>query len=75
MSAGGRDPDVSDEEILRVLKDSSDPVLSTREIADAIGLGRRGTLDRLDNLADNGAIQKKKLDKRVTIWWIPDPNT
>ena len=74
MSSGGREPDVTDDEILAVLEESTDPALSTREIADAVGLGRRGTLDRLDTLAENGAIRKKKLDKRVTIWWIPDPD-
>lgn len=70
MSGPGRSEDVSDEEILSVFKATDDPVLSTKEVADAIGLSRRATFDRLNRLDDEGKITHKKIDKRRTVWWL-----
>lgn len=68
---GGRGKRVEDDEILSVFSNSPDPVLSTREVAEAVGLGRRGTLTRLNEFVDQGKLKKKKIDERRTIWWDP----
>ena len=65
----GRKPTVSDEDILQVFLNASDPVLTTSEVADQIGLGRRGTLDRLNQLAENGKIQTKQVGNTGAVWW------
>ena len=72
MGTPGREPTVSDDEIIDVFFETTDPVLSTREVADAIGLGRRGTLDRLQQLAANGHLERKNLGNKHTIWWHSD---
>lgn len=41
---------------------------STREIADAVGVPRRSALRYLDDMAESGAIRKKKLDPRRVVW-------
>lgn len=66
----GRKPTVSDDEILEVIRQSSDPVLTTKEVAESIGLGRRGTYDRLEQLTDEGKVHKKKVGERGTVWWV-----
>jgi len=71
MPGPGREPTVSDEEILEVFRDASDPVLTTIEVAEAIGLGRRGTFDRLKQLSNEGEIQMKKVGKTGAVWWYP----
>ena len=70
--AGGRGKRVTDEEILDTFRTTTDPVLSTREVSEAVDLGRRGAFSRLEKLAEQGDLQKKKIDERRTVWWHPD---
>lgn len=67
----GRKPTVSDEEILKVFQNASDPVLTASEVADKFSIGRRGILKRLDNLEDEGILISKKIGGRRTVWWYP----
>lgn len=67
----GRKPTVSDEDILSVFTNTADPVLTTSEVAEEIGLGRRGTLDRLTNLAEEGLLQTKQVGNAGAVWWSP----
>jgi len=71
MPGPGREPTVSNEEILEVFRDASDPVLTTAEVANAIGLGRRGTFDRLKQLSNEKEIQMKKVGETGAVWWYP----
>jgi len=71
MSTPGREPEVSDDEILAVFEDADDPVLSTKEVADAVGLGRRGILDRLNQLAEERSLERKKIENSRVVWWSP----
>ena len=73
MSDGpGRKPTVSDDEILEIFRDSSDPVLTAPEIANLISISRRGILDRLKDLEANGVLRSKKVGGRRTVWWYPE---
>jgi response regulator of citrate/malate metabolism len=72
MSGPGRKPTVSDGEILDVFREASDPVLTTAEVADAIGLSRRGTFKRLDRLASEETLKMKKVGETGAVWWYPD---
>jgi predicted transcriptional regulator len=72
MGGPGRKPTVSDDEILEVFRQASDPVLTTKEVANEIGIGRRGTFDRLQNLVDSGDLQMKKVGETSAVWWSPN---
>ncbi|EMA46611.1 hypothetical protein C448_05898 [Halococcus morrhuae DSM 1307] len=73
MSDGpGRKPTVSDDEILEIFRNSTDPVLTAPEISDLISISRRGTLDRLKNLEEDGILQSKKVGGRRAVWWYPE---
>jgi hypothetical protein len=69
MARGGRKPRVTDEDILALFDETTDPVLSTAEIADALPIGRRGVLDRLHNLDDEGKLEHKNIGGRNIVWW------
>lgn len=71
MSGPGRKPTVSDEEILEVFSQASDPVLTTKEVADEVEISRRGAFDRLRSLADDGDLQMKKVGETGAVWWSP----
>lgn len=68
---GGRKPRVEDSDILEVFKETADPVLSTAEVADAVPIKRRGTLNRLQSLKEEGELESKQIGGRNTVWWLP----
>ncbi|MUV85529.1 HTH domain-containing protein [Natronomonas sp. CBA1123] len=71
----GRKPTVTDDEILNLFMSSEDPVLTTREIADDLEIGRRGALKRLKDLEDRGFLKSKEHSGKHTVWWYPGHTT
>jgi DNA-binding Lrp family transcriptional regulator len=69
MSTPGPEPQVSDKEIIKAIKDVDGPFASTREVADKTGLGRQGALDRLLPLREQGVIKAKKAGNGWG-WWV-----
>ena len=69
---GGRKPRVTDEDLLDVFRSTSDPVLSPAEVADAVPIKRRGTLNRLQALKEDGELESKQIGGRNTVWWLVD---
>jgi hypothetical protein len=69
---GGRKPRVTDQEILEVFREHRDPVLSTAEVADQLPIKRRGTLNRLRRLEEEGEVISKQIGGRNTVWWLTD---
>lgn len=73
MSDGpGRTPTVSDDEILEVFREATDPVLTASEVATELPIERRGLLDRLKNLESDGKLRSKSVGGRSTVWWHPE---
>ncbi|MFP9060945.1 winged helix-turn-helix domain-containing protein [Natrialbaceae archaeon A-chndr2] len=72
MSDGpGRKPTITDEDILNVFRSSSDPVLTTSEVAAHFKITHRGVRDRLEKLEQKNKIENKKVGARGMVWWYP----
>ena len=71
----GRKPKTTDEAILKVFRSSTDPVLSTSEVASELDITHRGVRDRLENLEDEGKLKSKKVGARAMVWWDPKHTT
>jgi predicted transcriptional regulator len=71
-SKPGPKPKVSDEEILRLFRESVDPVLSTAEVTEEVPLKRRATYDRLVALDEQGKLDSKQIGGRNTVWWLTE---
>jgi len=69
---GGRKPRVTDEDLLDVFRATSDPVLSTAEVAEQVPIKRRGVLRRLRNLEEDDQLESKQIGGRNTVWWLPN---
>jgi len=67
----GRKPRVTDDEILQLFRDTSDPVLSTAEVTEQLSIKRSGSYKRLSSLRDDGQLTGKDIGGRNTVWWIP----
>ena len=73
MSDGpGRKPEITDDEILNVFRSSSDPVLTTKEVASEFDITHRGVRDRLEKLEEEGKVGSKKVGARAKVWWDPE---
>lgn len=70
VTSAGRPPRVSDDEILAVFRESQDPVLIASEVAAELPIGRRGVYKRLEQLAEEGELGRKKIGGRGTVWWL-----
>lgn len=69
MSTPGRKPEVSDDEILAVLRESDEPVLTAGEVAAKLVIGRRSVHDRLVDLHERGLLGRKDVGPRA-VWWV-----
>jgi predicted ArsR family transcriptional regulator len=67
----GRRPEFTDDEILAVFRSSSDPVLTTSEVASQFDVTHRGVRDRLERLEEAGQLKSKKVGARAKVWWDP----
>ena len=68
----GRKPRVTDEEILDVFWSTSDPVLSTAEVAESLPIERRSVFNRLQQLEEDGLLESKEIGGRNRVWWVSD---
>jgi hypothetical protein len=55
-----------------VFRQSEDPFLIASEVAEGLPIGRRGVYNRLEQLADDGELNYKKIGGRGTVWWIAE---
>lgn len=67
----GRKPSVSDDEIISVFQQATDPVLTTREVAEQIDLGERATYNRLQRLVEEDKLHRKDIGELAVVWWYP----
>lgn len=67
----GRRPEFTDDEILAVFRSSSDPVLTTSEVASQFDVTHRGVRDRLERLEEADQLKSKKVGARAKVWWDP----
>lgn len=62
----------SDDDILRVIRESEFPAVTARWVADTVGMKRRPVHQRLEELHERGEVERGNLSRRVVIWWLPE---
>lgn len=72
MSTPGPDPEVTDQEILAVMRQRSEPFVTAPDVAQAVGLSRQRARLRLERLKDEGKIERAKVGGNAVVYWIPD---
>jgi len=66
---GGRKPRVTDDDLLDVFRSTSDPVLSTAEVAEQVPIKRRGRLTGSSRLRRTAPWSETDRG-RNTVWWL-----
>lgn len=72
---GEYSPTVTDEEILAFIAREQQPIQTARAVADQFGIDRSQAYRRLQQLADEGALEKAKVGGRAVVWWLSGEDT
>ncbi|MFD1601013.1 hypothetical protein ACFSBX_18935 [Halobellus rarus] len=59
---------MSDGEILKFVRDSSDPIVTTAEVAEYLEFSKEGARKRLYALAEDGRLDFKKVGRNPAFW-------
>ena len=65
-------PRFTDEEMLAFIRDAPAPAQTARSVADHFDVERPAVHERLNELLDEGRVERAKLTPRVVIWWVGD---
>lgn len=68
----GPPPKVSDEEILKLVVLSPDPIVTAGEIADKVDMTQQAVNKRLRNLSDEGLLNSRKVGSAAKVYWITE---
>jgi len=63
---------VSDEEILRQVALSPDPIVTAGEITNYVDMTQAAVNKRLQQLVDNGHLESRKVGAAARVYWITD---
>lgn len=64
--------ETTDDDILRVIGESEFPAVAARWVADTVEMERRPVHQRLEELHEQGELERGKLSPRVVIWWVSE---
>jgi predicted transcriptional regulator len=67
----GPDPSISDEEVLRAIRDLYGPAVGTSEVANRLDVVTQTADKYLRRLHEEGLINTRKIG-RVRVWWLSD---
>jgi DNA-binding MarR family transcriptional regulator len=68
----GKNRQVSNEELLRAVALSPDPIVTAPEIADRVNLTRQGVNNRLPELVEQGLLKKRQVGAKAIVYWLTD---
>ncbi|MHC3436528.1 hypothetical protein ACYJ1Y_00160 [Natrialbaceae archaeon A-gly3] len=66
---GTYEPEVSDEDLLDVFRESEKPVLTAKQVAGEVSIGRKAVLERLRGLEVRGVVERMEVGARAVVWW------
>ncbi len=66
---GTYEPEVSDEDLLDVFRESEKPVLTAKQVAGEVSIGRKAVLERLRGLEERGVVERMEVGARAVVWW------
>lgn len=61
-----------DSEIVELFRESDDAFLTAPEVAESLELTRQAINSRLNNLHEDGVLERKKAGSHAVGWWLVD---
>jgi predicted transcriptional regulator len=72
FAVAGRKPTISDERLLREIALSPDPVVTTTEVADRVGMTQQAIYQRFQGFEEKGWLRSKLVGANARVWWLKD---
>lgn len=69
MSAVGRDPLVTDDELVAAMRSCDCPVVTTGDLVDHVDMTKDGVRRRLNQLIERGKVSRKQVGARAVVYW------
>lgn len=66
---------VTSEDIVETIRDVQNPVATVAEVAEFLPIGRRAVLKRLNELHEEGRVDRKDVGARSAVWWVEEPDS
>lgn len=63
---------VQSEQVLRAVREASDPVVTASEVGEMLGCSTSAARKKLTKLHENGEIARKKVGGRAVVWWLTE---
>jgi predicted ArsR family transcriptional regulator len=60
------------EQVLQVLREQPDPVVTATEIAEHLDVSAETARRYLSDLHENGEVRRKQVGARAVVWWLSD---
>lgn len=60
------------ERVLAVMSEVDTPIVTARDVADALDCTPEGATKKLKQLQDQGRVERRKVGGRAVVWWLTD---
>jgi predicted ArsR family transcriptional regulator len=58
--------------VLEVMSAAADPVATAGEVGEALGCTGQAARKKLNQLHEDGKVERKEVGARAVVWWIQD---
>jgi len=72
MAGPGRQPETSDNEILKAIALHPDPIVTASEIASRVDMTNAGVNQRMPDLVADGLVVRKEVGAHAVVYWLTD---
>lgn len=66
---GAYEAEVLDKDLVEVFRESEKPVLTAKQVASEVDIGRKAVLERLRGLEEQGVLERMEVGARAVVWW------
>lgn len=66
---GAYEAEVLDKDLIEVFRESEKPVLTAKQVASEVDIGRKAVLERLRELEEQGVLKRMEVGARAVVWW------
>ena len=68
----GKNRRVTNEEILRAVALSPDPIVTAPEVAERLGYTRQAVNQRLPELVESGYLNRRQVGAKAVVYWLTE---
>lgn len=64
---------VTPERVVETIREADGPIVTTRDVADALECTTEAARQKLVTLTEQGRVARRKVGARAVVWWLTEP--